>query len=113
MLATHEAGHAVCCLNLPARPADRAHRHRRDVVGAIGYVRPKQSEHKHYRTVAQMMAEIVVCFGGVEAEKLLLNAVSLGLESDLDRATGLAKAIVEAIGAGGEETGVGRYTSTR
>ena len=33
----------------------------------------------------------------------------MGLESDLDRATGLAKAIVESMGFGGAETGVGRY----
>jgi cell division protease FtsH len=107
--ATHEAGHAVCCLKVPHAPQIKRIAIADDVVGAIGYVRPKQSEHKHYRTVQQMLAEIVVCFGGTEAEKLLLDAVSLGLESDLERATGLAKAIVEAIGEGGEETGVGRY----
>jgi cell division protease FtsH len=107
--ATHEAGHAVCCLMEPHAPSIKRIAIADDVVGAIGYVRPKASEHRHYRTVAQMKAEIVVCYGGTEAEKLLLGDVSLGLESDLDRATGLAKAIVEAIGAGGEETGVGRY----
>ena len=56
---------------------------------------------------AQMKADIIVCFGGTEAEKFLLGDASMGLESDLDRATSLARAIVESMGVGGPETGVG------
>jgi cell division protease FtsH len=109
VIATHEAGHAVCCLKVePSRTIKRI-AIADDVVGALGYVRKTASEHRFYVTVAQMMADIVVCYGGVEAEKLLLGDISLGLESDLDSATGWAKVIVEAIGAGGPETGVGRY----
>jgi cell division protease FtsH len=111
--ATHEAGHAVCALLTPhARPIKRI-AIADDVVGALGYVRTKEAEHKHYYTVAQMKADIIVCYGGTEAEKLLLGDASMGLESDLDRATGLAKAIVESMGYGGEETGVGRYVVRR
>jgi cell division protease FtsH len=111
--ATHEAGHAVCALMTPhARPIKRI-AIADDVVGALGYVRTKEAEHKHYYTVAQMKADIIVCFGGTEAEKFLLGDASMGLESDLDRATGLAKAIVESMGVGGPETGVGRYVVRR
>src|SRR5262245_36137916 len=111
--ATHEAGHAVCALMSPnARPIKRI-AIADDVVGALGYVRTKEAEHKYYFTIAQMKADIIVCFGGTEAEKLLLGDASMGLESDLDRATGLAKAIVESMGVGGPDTGVGRYVVRR
>ena len=56
-----------------------------------------------------MKADIIVCYGGVEAEKLVLGEASMGLESDLDAATHLARLIVESMGLGGDETGVGRY----
>jgi cell division protease FtsH len=111
--ATHEAGHAVCALMTPHARAIKRIAINDDVVGALGYVRTKEAEHKHYYTIEQMKADIIVCYGGTEAEKLLLNDTSMGLESDLDRATGLAKAIVESMGMGGDETGPGRYLARR
>lgn len=111
--ATHEAGHAVCAWLTPHARAIKRIAIADDVVGALGYVRTKESEHKHYYTVEQMKADIIVCYGGTEAEKLLLGDASMGLESDLDRATGLAKAIVESMGFGGQDTGVGRYLVRR
>jgi cell division protease FtsH len=111
--ATHEAGHAVCALMTPgARPIKRIAL-ADDVVGALGYVRTKEAEHKYYYTIGQMKADIIVCFGGTEAEKLMLNDTSMGLESDLDKATHLAKMIVESMGMGGPETGPGRYLVER
>jgi cell division protease FtsH len=111
--ATHEAGHAVCALMTPgARPIKRIAL-ADDVVGALGYVRTKEAEHKYYYTIAQMKADIIVCFGGTEAEKLILGDASMGLESDLDKATGLARMIVESMGMGGQETGPGRYLVER
>jgi cell division protease FtsH len=111
--ATHEAGHAVCALFTPhARPIKRIAL-ADDVVGALGYVRTKEAEHKYYRTVAQIKADIIVCFGGTEAEKLLLGDTSMGLESDLDKATHMAKTIVESMGMGGPDVGCGRYLVER
>jgi cell division protease FtsH len=107
--ATHEAGHAVCALMTPgARPIQRI-AIADDVVGALGYVRTKRPDHKYYYTLSQMRADIIVCYGGVEAEKELLGEPSMGLESDLDAATHLARLIVESMGQGNNETGVGRY----
>lgn len=111
--ATHEAGHAVCALFTPhARPIRRIAL-ADDVVGALGYVRTKEAEHKYYRTIAQIKADIIVCYGGTEAEKLLLGDTSMGLESDLDKATHMAKTIVESMGMGGQEVGCGRYLVAR
>ncbi|MFO0878491.1 MAG: AAA family ATPase [Gemmataceae bacterium] len=111
--ATHEAGHAVCALMTPhARPIERIAL-ADDVVGALGYVRTKRPEHKYYYTINQMKADIIVCYGGTEAEKLFIGDASMGLESDLNSATHLARMIVESMGMGGDDTGVGRYLVAR
>ncbi len=107
--ATHEAGHAICTFYTPgARPVKRI-AIADDVVGALGYVRTQEAEHKYYRTISHLKADIIVCFGGTEAEKLLLGDTSMGLESDLDFATHCARLIVESMGMGGADTGPGRY----
>ena len=49
-------------------------------------------------------------FGGREAEALLLDDLSIGSAHDLDRATNIARALVEEFGMGGDAVGVRQYT---
>ena len=51
--------------------------------------------------------------GGREAELLLLDDLSIGSSQDLQRASAIARAIVEEFGMGGDEVGVCRYESDR
>jgi cell division protease FtsH len=110
VIATHEAGHAVVALYCPhARPIERIAL-ADDVTGALGYVRHQDPAHRHVRTRDQMLADVAVLFGGVEAEKLLLgDNPSWGCAQDLLQATGIVRDLVEIYGMGGDGVGVGRY----
>jgi len=109
VIATHEAGHAVCALLCPhAKPIERIAL-ADDVVGALGYVRHQLPTHRNVKTRNQMLAELCVLMGGREAELLLLNDLTWGASQDLAQATSIARDMVEVFGMGGEEVGVSRY----
>jgi cell division protease FtsH len=118
VVATHEAGHAICALLTPHARAIERIALADDVVGALGYVRHQQSTHRNIYTQRQMLADIVVLYGGTEAEKLFLDGnPSAGCSQDLYQATMLAREMVEVCGMGGllgdGGVGCGRYrTST-
>ncbi len=109
VVATHEAGHAVCSLFCPhARPIERISL-ADDVVGALGYVRHEDPAHRYVRTRGQLLDEICIFMGGREAELLLLDDLSYGCAEDLKRATEIARDLVEVFGMGGEAVGVGHF----
>lgn len=102
VVATHEAGHAIValgCTHVP--PIDRISI-RGDVAGALGFVSYSDPVNKHVITRGQMRDAICVLFGGREAEQLLLEDLSIGSAHDLERATGMARALVERYGMGPE-----------
>jgi cell division protease FtsH len=49
--------------------------------------------------------------GGREAERLLLDDISIGAAGDLERATQIARAMVEEFGFGDDEVGQVNYAS--
>src|SRR5204863_8033085 len=109
VIASHEAGHAVVALFCPHARAIERIALSDDVVGALGYVRHKDPTHRHVHTREQMLADVCVLYGGVEAEKLLLgDNPSWGCAQDLLQATEIIRDLVEIYGMGGV-TGVGRY----
>ncbi len=59
-------------------------------------------------TRGQLLDQMCTLFGGREAEVLLCDDLSIGSAADLDRATGIARALVEEFGMGGDEVGVRR-----
>src|SRR5262249_27598683 len=60
----------------------------------------------------QMLDDLCVLYGGIEAERLLLDDVSTGAAgSDLERATRIAHFLVELSGMGGVETGLRQFRS--
>jgi cell division protease FtsH len=68
--------------------------------------------HRHVHTREQMLADVCVLYGGLEAEKLLLgDNPSWGCAQDLLQATEIVRDMVEIYGMGGL-TGVGRYRHT-
>jgi cell division protease FtsH len=109
VVATHEAGHAVCALFCPnAPPIDRISI-RAEMAGALGFVRHQDHAHKYVVTQGRLIDDICVLMGGREAEQLLLNDLSIGSSGDLVRATNIARALVEDFGAGGKSVGIGYY----
>jgi cell division protease FtsH len=108
VVATHEAGHAICALfSENAPPIDRISI-QGDLAGALGFVQYADPAHRYVTTRAQLLTSICVLMGGREAEALLLDDLSIGSGHDLDRATVIARALVEDFGMG-EGTGVRRF----
>jgi cell division protease FtsH len=108
VVATHEAGHAVCamfCKSLP--PIDRISI-RGDLAGALGFVAYSDPAHKYVVTRSQLRDQLCALFGGREAELLLCDDLSVGSAADLERATEVARALVERFGMGGDAVGAMR-----
>ncbi len=108
-VAIHEAGHAIVsmfCEHSP--PIDRISI-RGDVAGALGFVRHKDPAHKYIVTEKELLDTICVLMGGREAEQLLLDDLSIGSVGDLERATGIGRALVEEFGMGGDGVGVCQF----
>ncbi|MDX2011674.1 MAG: hypothetical protein SFW67_15845 [Myxococcaceae bacterium] len=109
VIATHEAGHAVAALFTPNSPAIERISIRSDLVGALGFVSYSEPASRYVVTRGQLLDQICTLFGGREAELLFLEDLSIGSAADLDRATNIARALVEEFGMGGDAVGVRRF----
>ena len=97
LTAYHEAGHAVVSRFLPTH--DTVHQISivpRGMAG--GYTMYKPNEDKSYRSKSEMKEHIVSLLGGRVAEQLVLNDISTGASSDIDRATKIARNMVMKYG---------------
>ncbi len=106
VVATHEAGHAVVALFCPHAPAIERISIRGDLSGSLGFVRYSDPVNRYVTTRAQLLDNICTLYGGREAELLLLEDLSIGSSADVQRATDVARALVEQFGMGGEQVGV-------
>lgn len=112
VVATHEAGHAVCALSCEhAPPIDRISI-RGDLGGVLGFVRYADPAHRYVVTRGQLLDSICVLYGGREAEALLLDDLSIGSSHDLERATAIARSLVEELGMGAGALGVRRFAAS-
>ncbi|WP_163865678.1 AAA family ATPase [Myxococcus eversor] len=109
VVATHEAGHAVCALFCPSAPAIDRISIRGDLAGMLGFVQYADPAHRYVVTRSQLLDSICMLFGGREAEALLLNDLSIGSAHDLERATEIARELVEMLGMGGDGMPVRRF----
>ncbi len=97
LTAYHEAGHAVVSRFLPTH--DTVHQISiipRGMAG--GYTMYKPNEDKSYRSKSEMKEHIVSLLGGRVAEQLVLDDISTGASSDIDRATKIARNMVMKYG---------------
>ncbi len=108
VVATHEAGHAVCAIHSAHAPPIERISIRGDLAGSLGFVSYADPVHRYVVTRAQLLDQVCVLFGGREAESLLLDDLSIGSAADLERATTIARALVEEFGLGGEGAPVRR-----
>jgi cell division protease FtsH len=106
VVATHEAGHAVCSLFCEHAPTIERISIISDTAGALGFVRYQDPVHRYVVTRGELLDDLCVLMGGREAELLLLEDLSIGSAHDLARATEIARALVEEFGMGGDEVGV-------
>jgi cell division protease FtsH len=101
VLATHEAGHAVVALNCDHAPPIERITIASEMQWAFGYVRYADHAQKYIQTVNMYLDLICVALGAREAERMLLDDLSLGATGDLSSATAIARELVEAHGLGG------------
>ncbi len=97
LTAYHEAGHAVVTYYMST--ADKVHQVSiipRGMAG--GYTMSLPSEDKSYRTRREMEENIITLLGGRVAEALVLDDISTGASSDIERATSIARAMVTRYG---------------
>jgi len=106
VIATHECGHAVCALHCDHAPNIDRISIAGDLAGALGFVQYGDPAHRYVITRGALLDSICVLFGGREAESLLLDDVSIGAMQDLEKATSMARALVEQFGLGPGEIGM-------
>jgi cell division protease FtsH len=99
VIAYHEAGHALVGHVLP--DADDVHKvsivARGRALGLTWYL----PEDRYTHTAAQLKAHMAAAFGGRSAEELVFGEVTTGAADDIEKATGIAQAMVTQYGMGG------------
>ncbi len=109
VLATHEAGHAVCSLFCEHSPPIERITIESENPWAFGYVLHGDPAHRYIQTRNFYLDAAVVALAAREAEELLLDDLSLGAVQDIQTATAIIRDLVEVHGMGGAEVGIGRY----
>jgi cell division protease FtsH len=97
LTAYHEAGHAVIQKLLPnADPVHQISIIPRGRAGGYTISLPRQD--KFYMSKSELEQEIVSLLGGRVAEKLVLNDISTGAKSDIERSTNIARKMITEYG---------------
>ena len=110
LTAYHEAGHAVASYYLPTQDAV----HQISIISrgmALGFTMYLPTRDKDSVAKTDMEEDIVSLLGGRAAEALVLNEISTGASSDIERATKLARDMVTRYGMS-DELGPISYTSS-
>ncbi|MBQ8814741.1 MAG: ATP-dependent zinc metalloprotease FtsH [Lachnospiraceae bacterium] len=98
IVSYHEVGHAlVSALQKDSEPVQKITIVPR-TMGALGYVMNVPEEEKYLHTEAELRAMLVEFLGGRAAEELVFDTVTTGAANDIERATGIAKAMVTQYG---------------
>lgn len=104
MVATHEAGHFLCAVFCPHHPPPEKVTINSEMPWAPFFTAFKHDKRRVGHTRNELLDILCVLYGGIEAERLLLNDVSTGASgfgnprSDLARATELASIFVDTLG---------------
>lgn len=97
VIATHECGHAIVGMNCPNVPAIDRISIKSDIGAALGYVRYKR-ERMIVMPVAALLDRICTLYGGLEAERVVLEKLHTGAVQDIEHATHIARALVMELG---------------
>jgi len=93
MVAYHEVGHAIVSELLPL--ADPVHKVSVLPRGlALGYTMQLPLQDKYLTTKSELLDDIAGLLGGRAAERLIFGEVTTGANSDLDRASEIARSMV-------------------
>ena len=98
LVAYHEVGHAlVAALEKHSQPVSKI-----TIVphtsGALGYTMQMPEEEKFLNTADELRTELRTLVGGRAAEQIVFGVQTIGASNDIQRATGLARAMVTQYG---------------
>jgi cell division protease FtsH len=97
-IAIHEAGHAILAHFCPsASPIERVTIATGD-EDTLGYVLRGARENRYVVTRSELLDDICVLLGGRVAEEICIGDISMGCHNDLQKATEIARVIVEELG---------------
>ena len=97
IVAHHEMGHALVAFSTPrADPVHKVTIIPRGVA-ALGITYQLPTEDRYILRRTELEDRIAVMLGGHAAEELVYGELSTGAHNDLERATGLARAMVDAV----------------
>ena len=98
-IAVHEAGHAIVAILTPG--TDQVNKITIVPRGrALGFTEQVSSEDKVNLTKEQLEAQLAILLGGRIAEEIVFNKITTGAESDLKRATQMARRMIVNWGMG-------------
>ena len=107
LVAYHEAGHAVVAKFTPdATPVDKISIVSRGSSGGVTMFIPEKDEYITSRR--KLIADITVSLGGRAAEEVALDDISTGASNDIEKATMVAKRMIQKFGMS-EKLGLVRY----
>jgi cell division protease FtsH len=99
-VAYHEVGHALAGMLLPGGDTDQV----RKIsiiprgIAALGYTLHLPTEDRYLMTEAELERKIAVLLAGRAAEQLVFGEVSTGAQDDIQKATDIARQMVESYG---------------
>ncbi len=95
--AYHEGGHALVAAAMPG--GDPVHKVTILPRGrALGYTMVLPDQDKYSQTRSEMLDRLAYLLGGMAAEELIFHDVTSGAANDIEKATGLARAMVTQYG---------------
>ncbi|GLU33768.1 ATP-dependent zinc metalloprotease FtsH [Trinickia caryophylli] len=98
IIAYHEAGHALVAQSREhSDPVKKVSIIPRGVA-ALGYTQQVPTEDRYVLRKSELLDRLDVLLGGRVAEEIVFGDVSTGAENDLDRATAMARHMVERCG---------------
>ncbi len=107
LVAYHEAGHAVVSRYTPnATPVDKISITSRGSSGGVTMFLPEKDEYITSR--GKLIADITVSLGGRAAEEVALDDISTGASNDIEKATQVAKRMIQKFGMS-EKLGLVQY----
>lgn len=98
IIAAHEGGHAILAYVLPDCPTIEKITIATGEDETLGYVMQAVKKNKYITTENELLDDICVLMGGRVAEDMFFTDVSMGAYNDLQRATEIARMMVEDVG---------------
>jgi cell division protease FtsH len=92
--AYHESGHALVAYSLPNTPPV----HKVSIIprgfGSLGMTMYRPEGDRYTQTQSELESKIQTCLGGTVAEEIIYGDIATGSQSDLERATEIARSMV-------------------